>query len=230
MLVIFSILHDVFTLTGELIPEGDRNLRLAETRTNELKFAEKSDIGNSKNSDLMEYDSVTKSIKVNGKTICSTYAKRELGFCSDKYLFAKWEREAEAGKYKFRTDDNMCLTVGKKTDTFSPAIIIKCNKNDLFQRFQYEKNESDGSPIEAIKNDYEEGGTVILNMALKAYDDDTNVEVIIHDSKDGNKRINTTVGEMNTLYAFNHNTEPINHDMLVDSTKNHHGREDNKTY
>ncbi|KAF5140652.1 hypothetical protein AAJ76_1400036761 [Vairimorpha ceranae] len=218
-MIFFFISHSFASLKGELVPEGNKDLRLADTGTNKLRWVAKTDLGSNKDLSIVEYDRDKKYLKVNGKELCTKIFSKEIQFCDNKYVYTKWEPLAEDGRFKFKTEDGYCLSVGKKMDSFNSVILSKCKAQNIYQRFKYEKNEDEKGRIETIKNDYDEGSPVILNMALKAYEKDTPVEVIIKDKKDGFKRVNTTIGELNTLFAFNHNAEPINHDMLVDTTK-----------
>ncbi|WUR02371.1 ricin B lectin (RBL3c) [Vairimorpha necatrix] len=217
-MILTLLLAQAYSFSGLLESDSKPDYFLQDAGNNSLGWISKDDSNKEANKTLLvEYDAIKKSITLNGKKICVDSTNSTVKFCDNNYVFSRWETDAEDGKFKFRTESDLCLSVGKKDKSFNSAIVTTCKAQNKNQRFQYEKDTEDR--IETIKNDYDEGGVVLLKMTLKAYNDDVPVEIIVHDDKDGNKRINSTIGELKSLINTNTTAETLNHDVLVDSTK-----------
>ncbi|KAF9764387.1 hypothetical protein NGRA_0603 [Nosema granulosis] len=216
VLFLFKYLH---ARVGTLAPYKSSNLRLSIMADNSLRFIDPLKNNNKNDSDLVSIEPDKFRISLRDKPICKVDENEPLvSTCVDKVRFIDWAPTGEDGFWKFRTDNDYCLTAGgfdKKTKGYF-VHAIKCDQNNINQKFKFTPISKKNTPLFADQIDeYGEGNILEFHKIVSDLTKDKPVLITVKDDT-GDKHYRTTSKELNSLFAPGNQGKLMDHDFLVD--------------
>lgn len=215
-LILLDLLH---AKVGTLSPYKTPNLHLSIMTDNSLRFIDPVKNVTQKNNDLVTIDPDKFRISLDDKPICKVDEIEPLvSTCVDKVRFIDWTGIGEDGFWKFKTDNDYCLTVGgldKKTKGYF-VHAIKCNPNNINQKFKFSSTSKRNSPLYADQIDeYGEGNILEFHKLVTDTNKNRQVLITVKDEK-SDKHYKTDTNKLNTLFSPGNHGKLLDHDFLVD--------------
>ncbi|EQB61420.1 hypothetical protein NAPIS_ORF01009 [Vairimorpha apis BRL 01] len=224
MFTFLHLLKYTLALTGEITPKGNDKLRLATLREGKVYFANLDIIKDEKEMELIEYDEQKQVFKIQGKELCidEKNVPYRVMLCENGVNNTKWNLHAENGYWKFQTKD-LCLTLGKADKPGQHNVYaMPCNTDKYPQLFTYEKGTNNMYSEFELGGPYSSGGLPELRQHLRHSSAPTKVIITVMSEETGPVKYATSIGEMRALFQFGHGDSRLDHNTIVDLTKQYY--------